>query len=153
MQAVTVINAAAGGDDERQQSLELLDLADSIQEEYDARSRRLANYSALRAILSGAIVVTAAVAITVLHKLGWAPQIAAAFGGLLYVAIIELYTRPNVRKLQRLQRRDQRALSDLSSLLREIEPSLMKDEKWSPLDRAQFKIRLARFDIDPDRNE
>jgi hypothetical protein len=113
----------------------------------------LANYNALRAILAGAIFAIGAIAVTVLHKYGYASQFAVAGGALLYVAIIELYTRPNLRKLQRLQRRDRRALSDLLSLLREVEPSLMKDEEWSPLDRAQFKIRLARFDIDPDRQE
>jgi hypothetical protein len=45
--------------------------------------------------------------------------------------------------------RDQRALYQIVELLREIEGALARKGNWSTLDRAQFRIRLSRFDIGP----
>lgn len=43
---------------------------------------------------------------------------------------------------------DRRALVDVLKLLRETIGVISSNEQWSPLERAEFQIRLARFDIE-----
>lgn len=43
------------------------------------------------------------------------------------------------------------ALSELVELIRETESVIAESEHWSTLERAQFRIRLSRFGIGPQR--
>jgi hypothetical protein len=52
-------------------------------------------------------------------------------------------------RLARKNAIESRALFQLVELIREVEPVLATRDNWSLLDQAQFRIRLARFDIGP----
>jgi hypothetical protein len=54
-----------------------------------------------------------------------------------------------VMRVLKRRRRDQRALYEIVDMLRELEHSMMERENISPLERAEFRIRLSRFDIGP----
>ena len=51
------------------------------------------------------------------------------------------------RQLKQTIRSDERDLSEVVELLREIEPVYAKEEKLSALERVQIRIRLSRFGI------
>jgi len=52
-----------------------------------------------------------------------------------------------VRSYIKKRRRDSRALYEIVGLLRELGEFQREKEGWSELDRAQYRIRLSRFDI------
>ena len=47
-------------------------------------------------------------------------------------------------------RKDQRALFELLNMLREIEQAVAERNNVSAIERAEFRIRLSRFDIGPE---
>lgn len=63
-----------------------------------------------------------------------------AAGGVWLVALLR-----SARKRLAVSRR---SLREVLSLLRESEPTLAIEERWTSLQKAEFRIRLARFDID-----
>jgi uncharacterized membrane protein YhaH (DUF805 family) len=54
-----------------------------------------------------------------------------------------------VMRVMKRRKRDQRALYEIVDMLRELEHSMMEREQISQLERAEFRIRLSRFDIGP----
>ncbi len=52
---------------------------------------------------------------------------------------------PIVLRFQRRRRSELRALDEVLELLREVESAIAKEERWSTLERAEFRIRLSRF--------
>jgi len=52
-----------------------------------------------------------------------------------------------VRNYIKRRRRDSRALYEIVEMLRELGEFQGKNEGWSELDRAQYRIRLSRFGI------
>jgi hypothetical protein len=72
-----------------------------------------------------------------------------AMTDLFAIAFIEYLAR----KTKLLMIPDTRALSELVELLRESESAIAKAQKWSTLEQAQFRIRLARFNIDTRHKE
>jgi len=52
-----------------------------------------------------------------------------------------------VRNYIKSRRRDSRALYEIVEMLRELGEVQGKNEGWSELDRAQYRIRLSRFGI------
>lgn len=123
----------------------LLDLAEDMQRGVDGLIRRRLMYSTV-----GASLIVLAILLGALFSLYIRTQSArvlgfALVGTLLALASALLYgqTRWNW-----LARRDQRALGEVVSLLREIESTTAAGEGWSPLQRAEFRIRLSRFSVD-----
>jgi len=57
------------------------------------------------------------------------------------------YLHNRQRHIKRLMTADERDLSEIIELLREIEPVYAKEEKISALERVQIRIRLSRFGI------
>ena len=51
------------------------------------------------------------------------------------------------RQIQQAKQSDERDLTEVVELLREIEPVYAKEEKLSALERVQIRIRLSRFGI------
>jgi hypothetical protein len=52
-------------------------------------------------------------------------------------------------RTRRLIRREGRALHSIVNMLRELESGFAEKNEWSVLERAEFCIRLSRFDIAP----
>jgi hypothetical protein len=42
---------------------------------------------------------------------------------------------------------DERALISVLTLLHELEPEIARQQDWGPLRRAEFRIRLSRYDF------
>lgn len=66
------------------------------------------------------------------------------------VAYLAVVSRAHsLEDLQSRLRRDERALAQLVAILRESQQAFAEEEQWSVLEQAEFRIRLARFDIGP----
>jgi hypothetical protein len=52
-----------------------------------------------------------------------------------------------VATMRRASRPERRALSEVVALLREASDGIAYSENWSVLERAEFRIRLSRFDM------
>jgi hypothetical protein len=50
-------------------------------------------------------------------------------------------------KLRREKTSDERALASVLTLLHELEPEIARQQDWGPLRRAEFRIRLSRYDF------
>jgi hypothetical protein len=76
--------------------------------------------------------------------------IAALVSAVVALILAVIFGRPgDTTGLKQQLARDERALFDVVSILREAQASIAKEENWSPLQQAEFRIRLARFDIGP----
>jgi len=128
----------------------LLDLAESLEakrdgtrEQIDREYRRL-----LVSILSGPLAIT----------LLWSLQrrtleMSTSFGLTIILAgtigiIVQAFTLLRSLSAHRTAlARDERALFRAVGILRESARAIAESERWSTLQQAQFRIRLARFDI------
>jgi Flp pilus assembly protein TadB len=114
----------------------LLELAETIQDRYEFLQRRL---YVVRAAQLGLVAAAAVVAIATNVRV-----YAAAIGGAaLYAALVEVLLR---RNLERRVARERRALAEVVELVREVEGASSLANRWSALERAEFRIRLSRFD-------
>jgi hypothetical protein len=123
----------------------LLDLAETLQDEYESGVRRLVVWRLYQALS----VVLSLVAAGVLLALNGHDKVllasTAVVVGLIYVGMIEVLLR--TRGIARHIARDRRALRQVVDLIREVEQASAVAERWPPLQRAEFRIRLSRFDI------
>ena len=55
--------------------------------------------------------------------------------------------------MKHARRADERDLTEIVELLREIEPVVAREEDWSVLERLQIRIRLSRFGIGASRRD
>jgi len=124
---------------------DLLELAERIQTSYENATRVEVLLRLLEAVLLvGAIagIVTAIDAGEALHlSLGTAITVACV----LYLVAIDALL---VKRYRRRSLRDHRALNEVVDLLREFQSVSFVDEEWTALQRAEFKIRLSRFEIE-----
>ena len=125
---------------------DLLDLAETLQGEYDRVAQRVSFYR----VLQGTMVMLGVFAGVILSSI--TATSSPAF--LLYAAVCSLAGGSYaagieyiVRKVVVQRNRDRRALSEVVELLRSTERSVAKDEGLSALERAKLKIQLSRFDI------
>lgn len=122
----------------------LLDLADTIQSSHEASERRIATFRFAEALaLIGAVLIAALGAMADYNSERLSALVIAAFVGVA-VAAAHVFM---LRRLQIRAYRDRRALDEVVPLLRELEALTARDEGWSPIERAEYRIRLSRFDI------
>jgi len=119
----------------------LLDLADEIQTKYDLATRRKSELFAREVVAVIIGVVSAGVVATTL-SLGLVMG-AGILAGVLGILVLEETLRS---RLQRQADQEERALGEVISIVREVEMAMAYEEDWSPLERAEFRIRLSRFD-------
>ena len=119
----------------------LLDLAEGIQAKYESATRRRNEIFAQEVIVA---VIGAIGAGIVGNTLNWGRPLALGLlvGAAGFVAFMEI-TRG---RLSRQAVHEERALEEVVSIVREVETAMARDEDWSPLERAEFRIRLSRFD-------
>jgi hypothetical protein len=127
----------------------LLDLADELQDSYEVSLRR----RLLTRLAPLAIVVPVAVGLAVLGST--AKSSTTGLAGSLGIAVVffasAVYTRVTLQQpLSRRVARDRKALNEVIRLLHEVEGPIAREEGWSALERAEFRIRLSRFSIDDD---
>ena len=129
--------------DDREDLDRLLSLAEEMRDKLDYGLRRL-DLLRLMQLLCGS---TAVFAIAIGFLLGFDSYrfTSAGVGGIML-----LYTLMSQVLIQRLRvrmRPDRRALSEVIGILRETESAVASENDWSPLERAEFRIRLSRFEI------
>ncbi|GEM_PF-4693664 len=73
-------------------------------------------------------------------------------GFLVYTIMFAFSVVYYLTRYHRFLRRDRRALFSIVDMLREFESALVKRNQMSMLERAEFRIRLSRFDIGPGRS-
>jgi hypothetical protein len=124
----------------------LLRMAEELNENCERQERRLYMY--------GFSVVSAIVAI--ISVLFTFREMFNNQGNASLIVLILFYTVAMlaagtflVMRVLKRRRRDQRALYEIVDMLRELEHSMMEREQVSQLERAEFRIRLSRFDIGP----
>jgi hypothetical protein len=66
-----------------------------------------------------------------------------------YIIVMITFLYQRHESMIRALRRDRRALHSIVDMLREVENSTNSSGGMSTLERAEFRIRLARFDIGP----
>ena len=135
--------AAPSRPDTEEELRSLLELADELQVTLDQEVTRAS--STWLIAVGGAILAVAAVVIVAVLEGGLAvavvaPVLVAAAAG--YGSLAQIFIR---RPLLRRARRDERALSEVVRLLRESLGVIERRDDWSSFKRAEFRIRMARF--------
>lgn len=129
----------------------LLDLAEQYQRSAEEILSYTERYRAMQyMLLFFAALSIAALGFSVLRQELFSPSPAirlffgsGGFFGVLYAIIFERF----IRRRRSRAKPDLIALHELVGLLRETEAAVASAEHWSPLKRAEFRIRLSRFQI------
>ena len=131
-----------------QEADKLLGLAERLQEKCEEYERRSWSLLAM-GVIAAMLIATLAILVSPLPLfsgpflyalVGLACVFVFALGCGLYLARVEL---------QRQLRRERRALHGIVDMLREVEKGVAERNNLSALERAEFRIRLSRFDIGP----
>jgi len=122
---------------------DLLELAEKVQASYESSARRESLWRLIEAVLliSGTLAaVFGAIAATV-------PVLWLVGGStlLIYAFVVD---HGLIRRIRRRSASDRNALREVLSLLHELEGIAAAEDNWTPLQRAEFRIRLSRFEIE-----
>lgn len=128
----------------------LLDIAESLQEKCDLVARRI---DILRIIQFSLILLATTIFLSRFIRVphseydiyNSSTYISFFFLGIIYSFFMVICAQQMIRRIERRVLADQRALSEIVQLLRETESIVAEEERWSTLQRAQFRIRLSRF--------
>lgn len=123
----------------------LLLLAEDLNEKIRQAERRI---DLIRSAQVGSAILSV-VSVTVLFFLHVKSFEVLVLGVLGIFASYVVVFQTQVRRRRSDTRRDRYALKELIGLLRETEDALATQGKWSTLDRAEVRIRISRFAIDP----
>ncbi|HEY6332688.1 MAG TPA: hypothetical protein VI756_25415 [Blastocatellia bacterium] len=139
----------------------LLDLADRFRESVERMSGYVERYTMYEYMAGfAAAFFLGALGLAVLGRgeLGSPRSPSLAFlaftSGMLFSLLNMVAFQASIRRWRRRMKPDLFALNELVVLIRETEASVASSERWSPLKRAEFRIRLSRFEIgveQPDR--
>jgi hypothetical protein len=120
----------------------LLSMADGLDAAYERVSGSL--YRMRLGEAAVALVVVAACYLLGVTSV-WRTVLCVVVGAMGVFAIMAYELR--IRELRRRRLIDQRALSQIVELLREVEGAAAVSHSWSALKRAEITIRLSRFGI------
>lgn len=122
----------------------LLALAEKLQEKSDSSSRQIANCYFGISVCTG---ISVACFLWSFTNKAMMSSIMIAVIGVMFLGLAAGFFV--VRQAWTRRRwRDRFALREVVALLRETEHVLTREAGWSTLERAQFRIRLARFGVD-----
>ena len=82
-----------------------------------------------------------------LFQRGGTPFIIAIVSTFVYISASTTYALIIIRRMDWKARKDERALREVVKMLHEISHTLANDEFWSPLQMAEFRIRLSKYDV------
>jgi hypothetical protein len=123
---------------------DLLELAERIQASYETAARRESTLRLLQLIAASLGLASLLLIPSVRNEI--IPLIGVVAGVLLGLSAALQITV--VQRVRRARRRDRYALIQILDLLRELEHVTAIDDHWTPLQRAEFRIRLSRFEIE-----
>jgi hypothetical protein len=150
----TVDNANTGAPAEPnvyQEAEKLLKIAEQWEEKCETRERRLELVRLLAIMATFTLIIAGFGLYYGIKNEDWeyrAVVIAVVAVNMSGMAYYWLYIWG---KSRRLLERDQRALYEIVDMLREVEKGIAERYQLSSLERAEFRIRLSRFDIGPGR--
>jgi hypothetical protein len=122
---------------------DLLALAEKVQASYESSARRETLWRLIVTVLVTAGVVAAVVGLGTTAPTGaW---VGAGAFLVFYGAAINLLM---IQRFRRRSRSDRIALREVLTLLHEIESVKAAESEWTPLQRAEFRIRLSRFELE-----
>jgi hypothetical protein len=126
----------------------LLEMAERLDKECEADERAASQRVMLMIGLLGALVGMAFAAWGLITE----PftRVTSTVFLAIYGATVCLWNWQLFGRRRKLFRRNQRALFEIVSMLREVEKAIAEREQVSALERAEFRIRLSRFDVGPD---
>ncbi|HSN98208.1 MAG TPA: hypothetical protein VLS89_07915 [Candidatus Nanopelagicales bacterium] len=141
----------------RSESERLLALAESLLEKREQTLMSIKKYES-RSTFGSLFSFIVALSVGVYFgefSMNSSPMKGLILGVLVLFAGIVLFQIPSVvsgkssdlAALRASLRRDERALFEVVAILRESQGGLSETEHWSTLQQAEFRIRLARFDI------
>jgi hypothetical protein len=126
-----------------QELADLLDLAERIQASYEASSRRKGVFRLLQLTVAVGCVGSLLYGLVAAQATAvWAISSAVLAGYTIGIDVMF------VRRTRRQGLRDRYAMKQVLDLVRELEGVTALDENWTPLQRAEFRIRLSRFEIE-----
>jgi hypothetical protein len=132
----------------------LLSLAEGLQERCDSVDRRVDMYRLIQMLLvAGAVTAVILLIVSAPNFRVTSPTFSIVRRSELYlyfVATCFIYAIGGEYWIRRIKRRnypDRFALTRLLELIHEVESAVARSQNWSPLDRAQFQIRLSRLTI------
>jgi uncharacterized protein len=133
--------------EEKGEVQELLTLAEEIQERLDSMVRRSSSlrFYALSILTLATGVIGVLLLADSMRPYRWAIAAVAT----LYAVMAALLLAYNDQRTARRIRQEAMSLEEVTALLRETVDHSAAMANWSTLERAQFRIRLARFDIRP----
>lgn len=133
-------------DEKRSDSQELGDLlalAEKVQTSYELSARRETLWRLVVAVLVTSGVLSAVVGFGTSAPTGvW---VGAGASLLLYGLAINVLL---IQRFHRRSRSDRVALREVLTLLHELEGVKAAESEWTPLQRAEFRIRLSRFELE-----
>jgi hypothetical protein len=121
---------------------QMLETAEGLQEKCDRLTTRVEFVNTVSALLFTLSLGAA------LYWLLTDRRVYAMMSGFGFLAVLIVFARVVSDPKRRLER-DRRALLSIVALLRETEGAAAMQGLWTPFQLAQFRIRLARFDISP----
>ncbi|MER7586915.1 hypothetical protein ABTW72_05185 [Micromonospora sp. NPDC127501] len=136
-------------DDQRiAEANDLLGLAESIQERYEVLTRRWILLRTQIALLT-ILVAAAIIGVYLFSDIRDTVRQYVLAVGILYLVLILVFAFMVYERQRGPIAREARALAQVVAILHEIEASASDLQQWTALERAQFRIRLARFEIEP----
>ncbi|WP_164929509.1 hypothetical protein [Gloeobacter violaceus] len=146
---------------ERSEVGQLLDLVEKIQKDLRENSRKLSNSTALLNGLYWLVIISAFLLVKELDPKALSLQALSSpseqltlflvFIAATAVAEIGKQLLRGAMGLDSLKRQiymDRRAMGEVLELLREIEHAVAKQEEWSALNRAWFRLSVSRYETD-----
>jgi len=122
---------------------DLLELAERVEASYESSLRRETLWRLVEAILFlGALSAVFYAVFSATIPAAWVTI------AVLLVAYGLAIDRVLVRRIRHRSRSDRNALREVLLLLHELEGIAATEEGWTPLQRAEFRIRLSRFDLE-----
>lgn len=123
----------------------LLKLAESLQERCDKEIDRIKFY---RSMQIGGIITVLIITFYIYYKNFQSSFIFPIIGGLALLTFIAIIYQLIINDFRKQYLADKLALSEVLQLLRETSDIIAEQEYWSVLSRAEFRIRLSRFNLE-----
>jgi hypothetical protein len=124
---------------------DLLELAERIQASYETAARVEVFLRLFEAVLLVGAVLSFVTILGNGDELRPSAGIGIMVACILYIVVVDSLL---VQRYRRRTLRDRLALGQVVDLLRELERVSYIDEDWTALQRAEFRIRLSRFEIE-----
>ena len=146
----------ATADEERQsqpgtykEAEKLLEMAERLEKECLEQEGLISRLGMIELTIVG-VVISVMVSVWAIENVHYTIRILTVPIVTIYLTWIGWFFWQLIRRRTKQLHKNQRALFELLSMLREIEQAVAERNNVSAIERAEFRIRLSRFDIGPE---